>query len=369
MKALFTRKLDSWNNPGLMITKARRAEMASQFPWAAEVIDWPELRQAFEKHDKAANRLRWFVRWQGRISIIFAVLGLILTASTPVVAAHVPSLTKTIGVIASFLILIGGGLGFEHLTRGSLKSRWLIERFWTERLRQLYFQSVLDGVEDLASGDAARIERWKQSRTEKLRHFVESVSAAPSQAVQDVEMDLRDERAWIFSDASSVSDPDPENSERLSELLDFLGVQRVDDQYNYIRDKIDPGLFSPHSNATFFDRAAMLFALLTIVTAVIVAGLNVFADNVDAQFLTYALALQACLSAAFAGARVFDEGLGYSKEKELYDWYSASVAKLKEGYGEADRSQKLQMLFSLEQLTYEEFRRFLITHENSNFLL
>lgn len=341
------RPLDTWDNPGLMLSDDRRAEMQAKHLWAAKLIDWPELRTLFRTHDNAANRLRWLVRWQGRIAIIFSVIGLVLTASLPISSNLMPEKVRIVGVLASALILTGGILGLEHLLKGTLKSRWLVERFWTERLRQIYFQVILVSLKDLATSDPTVISDWQRSRNLILERFCKETMSQPAAAVREVEADVLDKKAWFVDHGQPQVERAYLNSEKISELIAFLQIQRLEDQYNYIKDKIEPGLFSPRSSANFVDRVTTLFAILTISTAACIAFLNMWYEQINTTALTYGLAIQASVSACFAGAKVFDEGLGFSKERELYTWYESSVAKLRNDFERSNINGKIEILFKL----------------------
>lgn len=369
LKKNMVRPLDNWDNPDLMLAETRREALAQEHPWAVKMFDWPELRKLFHEHDLQANFYRKVVRWQGRLAIGLAVAGLFLAALLPVLAVDNQILLRALGAIASFSAVFGGIIGFEHLFLGKAKRRWLCERFWTERLRQFYFQTILRNLEILTSDQLPfSSDDWKEIRASELHWFINDYMKNPDVALTDVEKDLLDEKAWLRSEPVFGIVKEVMGG-RLPNILSFFQSQRLNIQEEYIREKISSDPFSPSKLAAATGLVANFLAGLVLLVAIFI-GVQFWTNpDVSGKLLTWGLALEAIGCVLLAGVRVLDEGLRYTEETDLYSWYAAKVTKLHRRFTASSEQEKLAIILEMEQATYEEFRRFFIAHSRANFLL
>ena len=72
-----------WANDDILFTKPARMALGARHPAALRVLDWPELRALFGKHEAPANRHGRADRRFGMVSVGSAVGGLILAAFAP----------------------------------------------------------------------------------------------------------------------------------------------------------------------------------------------------------------------------------------------------------------------------------------------
>ena len=135
--------LQGWPNDDILFTQAGRDYVENNSPELFRILDWPELRAEFKKHDIPALQSKAANVKTGSLALIFSFLGLgVSTLST--VNLDVETQVRS---IAELFLLIGIFFGLWHLLRSRHKKTWLGHRFWTERLRQFYFQFIINNMD------------------------------------------------------------------------------------------------------------------------------------------------------------------------------------------------------------------------------
>ena len=99
-------------------------------------------------------------------SVSCAAAGLILAGFAPLADVATPYL----GAAAALLCLAGAIFGGVHWLDRPAKARWLGNRFWTERMRALYFQTIINnlGLVAAAMRSDASLGEWKAARARAL---------------------------------------------------------------------------------------------------------------------------------------------------------------------------------------------------------
>ena len=106
-------------------------------------LDNPELRALFEPRDDAANTAKKRSRARGAQAVVVVTLALLITASMPLFETASVQAREMLALIGAGFGVVGGYLGLSGVLFGETKREWLRNRFTTERLRQLHFQTLL----------------------------------------------------------------------------------------------------------------------------------------------------------------------------------------------------------------------------------
>ena len=159
------------------------------------MLDWPELRTAFAQHDAPGKRGKRTSHVQGLLSVGLAGLGVIILGLNP---ALPKSFEHGLTIVALVLMTLGGALGVLHWLVLRSKYVWLGHRFWTERLRQLYFQSLTANLDLLSSAmiDDAFLSELLRLRRVWLDDFVEEARHVRV-AITDILEDRTESKAWL----------------------------------------------------------------------------------------------------------------------------------------------------------------------------
>ena len=88
--------------------------------------------------------------------------------------------------------------------------------------------------------------------------------------------------------------------------------------------------------------------------------------GVDALVWT---SVAAILSGIGLMARAADQGLQNEADADRYEWYADAVREVKERYEAAAANGQVLELRRLEELAYQELRRFLRTHNTARFMM
>jgi len=163
---MFQDPLADWTNDDILLTKPARAVLGARHLQGLRVLDWPELRQLFAKYETPANVHGRRDRSLGLMSVSLAVAGLVLAAFAPVAVGF----ERWVGLLAAAMTLTGAGLTAFHWLDHKSKAQWLGNRFWTERVRGLYFQAIVNNLDLVARAmtDTGALAEWKMVRARAL---------------------------------------------------------------------------------------------------------------------------------------------------------------------------------------------------------
>jgi len=378
--SLFQNPLEGWTNDDLLLDDKEREYFCDRHPRLAPVFDWREMREAFALHEQPARQARKRSRLFGKIAIGLGFLGLALTALTPFLARLLSlsrpflndpdSADRWVGGLAAVLIAAGTLLGFHQALVGQAKRQWLISRFWTERIRQLHFQLILNNLAKAAAAlDPGRAqEAWRTLRNRALDDFVHDAEKTLAKALAELEDDHAEEDVWVDRAWSDAPPPPPETPE-LAELLQGLRQQRIGVQERYTALKLTPGLHSPQTRAQWLHGVLDAFIAMILLITVAIGVLYAHGSEEPHLWLLGLLGAAGALTAAVVALRVLDEGLQLRTEAERYRWYLASVRSIRDRFEKADAADRIRLLRELERLAYQEMRRFLIAFKEARFIL
>lgn len=376
----FQDPLEDWTNDDLLLDEKERKRFYDRHPRLAPVFDWLELRQAFGTHEGPAKLARKRSRLCGTIAVGLGFLGLALTALTPSLAqllsfstlfSHAPDFAERwIGGSAAALIVAGTIVGFYQTLIGEAKRRWLISRYWTERIRQFHFQLILNNLEMAAAalGGGAALDAWRALRQGKLDDFLHDAEKSLATALEELVDDHAEEDVWAdkaWSDPPPTPTPTPE----LVELLEGLRKQRIGVQDLYTALKLTPGLHSPQTRAQWLQGLSDAFTAAILLITVAIGLLYVHGSEEPHLWRLGLLGAAGALTAAVVALRVLNDGLLLGTEAERYRWYLASVRSIRDRFKKVDTADRIRLLRELERLAYQEMRRFLVTFKEARFIM
>lgn len=371
---LIENPLASWANDDLLFAEETRSFFAKHHSAAVHVFDWPELRARFRTFDIVANAARRKSRRGGMQAALLGFASLVIGAVTPVVSFYAPTWSAVVlGAVAAFLAVYASIWGYSQLLTGRRKSEWLTNRFWTERLRQLHFQFILNNL-DLAVEtvrDPARRAEWERRRAQALDDFEFRIVRPVTAAYKRMRDDIAEEEFWV-ADARDARPSLPLPSAELDEIFELLDNQRFEIQRRFTNLKISAGVFSPVTRSATIRATSDVMTLFTLVATLITGLLLAFGMPVEGQgslpmkLVTASLALA---SATVILLRVLNEGLQLSSEAERYRWYYAAVTALQGRFSQGNVAGKIEVLREMERLTYQEMRWFLNAFQDARFVI
>ena len=148
--------LASWANDDLLLDASAQQMLAATSPRAFRVLDWATLREAFETHNRAADRAKRTVNRHGMTGALLSAAGASLLALAPLLQGGTAQ--GATALAGCGIVLSGGIMGLWHLVGHKGRAQWLLARLWTERLRQFYFQHTVNNLDAavVAMGDDTR---------------------------------------------------------------------------------------------------------------------------------------------------------------------------------------------------------------------
>lgn len=373
----FPTPLADWDNDDLLLTSHAQQTVQAAYPAAFRVLDWPELREAFSKHDKRANAEKKKINHHGMWGALLTTLGASLIAFAPLVPAGWPQ--KSVVIPGCALVVLGGLIGLSHLYLHDARNGWLIERIWTERLRQFYFQYILQHFSEAlaAMEDDAKQGAYYAARQSLLEAFQEKLQVKLSagrkrSAINKIANDDQDADLW--GQASWCHEPSVggmSETESLSELMECLHYRRIEIQGIYAENNLIRGANSPGGMAAVAETLSDLL-IAVFVIALFFAGIAVLRHPAPGtpSLEDVLIAVSGIAAAWSLFFRLLDQGMGYSLDAERYELYVSQLAVAKQRFEDSDSNVlgKILALRQVEVHAYREMRQFLRTHIRSRFI-
>ena len=368
-----------WPNDDLLLETTSQNYFAIRYPQEAPLFDWPEARAAFVAHDSTARSAKAKSRRRGVAAVWLSLVGLGCVATIPLLAevlkvnnlsAAVAGSQAVIGSIAAIALLAGAVVAYGKLFRDGDKQVWLINRLWSERLRQLHFQIIINNLDlaGQATTDAAALERYKSMRSMILHGFKHEQQSRLVATLERLENDAAEERAWLAPEWEEPGNS-PTLTPAVTRVIDMLQRQRFGIQDRFTSLKLRPGWHSPASRSTFVARTSDIFTALLVLVSLASALSYLLGGAIT--LTQQALATTAgILGTAIAALRVVNDGLQYSADTDRYRWYLAAVQSLQQRIlRTTDATQKLYLLREMEHLSYQEMRRFYLSAWKARFIM
>ncbi len=360
--------LDGWPNDDLLLSAKSRDFVRKTQPDLLPILDWPELRDEFEKHETPSIKAKATNRRTGLLSIVSSVIGLIMASIIPLFQAD---LHGPLRMISEFLLIFGVLFGVWHLWRAKYRSVWLVHRYWTERLRQFYFQFLINNLSLAAramKNDDARqsYHELRGSELERLLHR----KGDTIYIIQNLVSDIANTEPWVF-EKWEIQHEELQSSDELEILLNVLERQRLGIQEEYTKKKIQPGYRSPVSRSRFVDLVADVSTFLVVIIGMVIGMLIlVFNYQLDSPIVVLFICGSAVLSILILSLRVIDDALCLRVGAHRYQWYLAAVQSINSRYKRAaNANEKIRLLREMEHFSYQEMRRFITEHNAARFVL
>ena len=371
-----TNPLANWGNDDLLLTEQARRTVAEAAPRAFRVLDWATLREEFERHDISANRAKRKVNRHGVTGALLSAVGASLLALAQLLPASAAQ--SAVIVVGCMFVFVGGSMGIWHLLGHSGRARWLLDRLWTERLRQFYFQYLINNLDVAvaAMGGDAEVEKYRSTRDGALGAFIDDTEKNLSarsfvDAIGWLADDHDDARAWGQSvwQANRVSTGTPMTDDH-RELFECLSRGRIGIQEIYAQLNLKPGSSSQGNMARRIVQRGNV-ATLAFVVSLTLAGISILLGSGQGSLPSDILIALSGVAAAWGlYFRVVDQGMGYSLDAERYELYAEQIGLVRQRFDAAgdDVHSKIAALRQIEIYTYREMRQFLHTHLRSRFL-
>ena len=264
--------LKDWPNDDILFTQSSRDYVKKHSPELFRVLDWPEIRAEFAKHDIPALQSKASNVKTGSLALIFSFLGLGISVLSTVNL----DLETEVRSIAELFILTGIFFGLWHLWRSRHKKVWLGHRFWTERLRQFYFQFIVNNFDlalDATTNDNSK-EKYLALRKNELAYMLKDKPKTALLLIETIS-DVAETSPWINKKWDNAK-PISSKHKNSFPLLEVLGRQRIGIQKEYTNRKMQSGFKSPTKQASFFNQA-INFSTIGMITLSAIAGIIMFA--------------------------------------------------------------------------------------------
>ena len=335
---------------------------ARKYPTILHVLVHPELQQVFSTYDERANCAKRIGRVAGfgAIGLGFLALGIVAFEQS----ADEPSTRKILiwlSALCGLSCFVIGSVGVLFARR---KREWLHHRFMGELIRQFHFQTFVFRLPQILASlkDAEAKSRFETDRklwfdTFKGR-FIGSVDAEFAHTTQGIA------DPWLHGASKPTK---IREVKELDPLFDAYYELRIAHQIGYADYKLqnDYRIFSPIprrqaavlSNLSF----AWIFLLCVVDIGVLLVGnLGVNAANVVI-----------CIALAALATRAIEQGLQPEREVERYQQYLSDLRAISDRFNDeaASQTEKIQIMFEMERLVYDEMRNFLLTNERASFVM
>ncbi|WP_293676285.1 hypothetical protein [uncultured Phenylobacterium sp.] len=360
---LFNDPLADWTNDDILLTKPARAMLGQRHLQGLRVLDWPELRQLFGKYEAPANKHGRRDRGLGLASVAMAVLGLMLAAFAPLALG----VERWVGLTAAVLTLSGAALTAFHWLDHQSKARWLGNRFWTERVRGLYFQAIVNNLDLVARAmtDNVALGEWKVVRARALEALPKPDDVAHQ--IGKLAGTVEETDVWVLPEWSH-SQPPPPPSEGLDILLPLLRSQRFDVQLAYVDRKLSDSLRAPGRRSQLVSRGSEILPAMAVLAAAAAGILMATGVTLPNPWVRLALATAASATAVALALRVINDSLLLSDDASRYAWYSAAVMRARSRFDAGDLGEKLAALRDMETVAYRDLREFVAAHWRARYV-
>lgn len=381
-------------NDELLLSEEDRALAARTYPNVYFALDHPELRDEFQRVDRAAIDAKRRSRWIGCAALVFATLSLLAFPVDVVIkgiwtneAAHKPILNylAIAGACFGILALIFGniGLGFGKVKRG-----WLMKRLITERLRQWHAQYIAAHSVEIAvaaqqpEAKAAWLDQRDLSFKRFKRNFIDQISSeytkythasAAAHSGQSVTDPKAETAFWIEDAWASKAAMKPEKAQQaaLDEICRALHETRMRGQIqytNYVLSSEGKFWSSPSKQLHILGNLSYLLVVFAFVANFIALGAAVWGPFVESTSVLSALAIAFAILAV--GVRAMLEGLRPQRETRRMQFYAGAINRADRDFDSARTHAKRIAAFSkLERASYDEMVEFISSNERARFVL
>lgn len=361
----FRSTLKGWGNNDLLITRAARDAARAENPAIFRVLDWEEFRNAFAVPEKAAIDAKKKSRQVAVWAACAAGIGASLLALAPLFLESLIPIGAGVGIV-----LTVGGVTFAayHLIQHDGRQKWLVNRARAERLRQFYFQFLINNLTLAcdAIADETSFRPFNDARQAALNTVQVKLEQDETQRPNLIINDHRHTETWLQTTWRTPSPLPPEDTpahRQLDAFLDRLATQRIGIQQHYAESNREIAINTPIAQHSTLDTASNILTL-AVMGAAIWGGFTL----ISGTGFELPIALVGVCGALGVSARLLQRGLSLRADIERYDWYAEVVDSCSMRFESGGIGQKILALRDLEGYAYGELRQFLRAHRYESVL-
>lgn len=366
-------------NDDIALADADVEFLARQFPDILHVLNNPDLRSEFTKHDRTANLSKRRVHVAGLTAIGAAAIALLAAAIKPALhLVHLPErVSPYVGpALASMelLAIVAAVISLGGFAIGAHKHKWLESRMLTEILRAWHFQFLIyqgQEIERSCVSESARVG-FEAKRKLALESFVREWSGKADSYLTNLVDDAAIQYVPLHDSISEYSDSSPIQAK----IFRAYRMLRFQHQLTYATHKLKSSterqfweilkwptrVLQDRSNS--FARFCVLGSLFL---SVVVPFAYYFGHETAAGLASIAIIALLILNVV---ARTIQDGLASPKELERYRDYQQKARFLLQRFDRATTvAERVHLMRDMERAAIEELRSFLRANEEAAFVL
>lgn len=369
---------EEWPNDDLLIEPSIREYFYQHFEDVAPVFDASDLHNLFKAHDEPANEAKRRSRAWGLIAIALGFSSLSLAACTPLILRLIEHLAissteyagAVLGTLISVFAVISVIVGYVQALTGRSKREWLTHRLWTERIRELHFQIIINNLDVATTAVGTRnYDQWQQIRDREIQRFINIHMASAHELFEILRSDQAEEMVWTNPEWNDV-DNVAVHKEPSDEFIEIYRQQRFGVQLRYARLRLRGHLGSVRFQSQAISFLTNALIILAVANSVSLAIMHLMGLGLQTLTVQAAMSTLGLLGAVVITLRALEEGMKPTAETDRLEWYLAAVTGLQARFDEAESiSSKFRIMRDMERLSYQEMRRFFITADRSRFIL
>jgi len=376
---------DHLHNDDLLMGAAAQAAARAEFPAVFHVLHDPELLAAFRPVDERAMAHKRQSHRAGMIAVLFVVLAL-FGASSESLWHELPADVQAIIAIASALLgLAAVAVAAFGVMYGSRKAAWLHERLFTERLRQLHFQSFIWRLPEISASCAGHGAQAVETYVAQRRVWLAGFLARHRGHLDAMLTSLLDPNAradvWLHPVNPAQRPAVPHDLPQ--SVFEAYRACRLEAQLGYANYMLREGSGPLHGTGVRQQNHAinlvwtLAFGLLVLLHLGVAIGHGVHylqhggagTDSWSMLESPWPHVLVVWLAVLALGARVMGDGLGLGRDIGRYEEYRATVQELLTRFqAAAGNDARLEVMIEMERTAFEEMRSFLRAHAEASFV-
>jgi hypothetical protein len=388
MSVTIQSQFDHVFNDDLLANPGDAEWIARKVPRLAAVLDFPELRDTFAAYDKRACDARQRTQRWGLLSVVFAVLALLATATEPLWGGQ-SWLPRLIGTATELIGLVGALVGVGGLWLGPSKRSWLLNRLMAERIRQWHFQFLVNRGDLVcrACGTVATDARaeFLSARQVLFQEFLHSLQGKLDSLLTSLMGVNYASEARLIASAAGSNHGYEKDRDTFDSLAESYQLLRIRHQLQYAQHKLQHSTEKPWrkflswppivQERVLGGLGAACLGLALLVSVGIILG-HVLAFIAEDSLLVTVLehaslnSLAVALAVVAVAIRTVEDGLGIKADVDRYQHYANRMQHLSHEF-EHDTSirNRLRIMTECEQLCFEEMREFMVLHHSATFAL
>jgi hypothetical protein len=374
---------DNKFNDDLLIAESDRALAARLYPTVLHVLDDPELKGLFSKHDKAANQAKrkgqiagfWVIAF-GFCALAIAALQYPLTHATGehFSAATVDTLRLVLAALSAVCGILSVLIGSVGVLYGRRKRDWLRHRLMGESIRQFHFQTLVFRLPEILA--SLKNENAKLAFVSDRKLWLETFKSRFEGKLDSIFVATINEENRVESVHDGLTNTAKiRDIKALDPLFEAYRQLRILHQLGYADYKLqrDHRIFSPvpGRQAEVLSRISSVSIILLFAISIGVLLGVIFSGSVWAAFDSETINVVVIwIALAALATHAIEQGLQPERETERYQQYRSGVRAIRERFDSASsQDDKIKIMCEMERLAFDELRNFLKTNERARFVM